>query len=236
MQSEHLRPVVWTSGGTLLLAGLLAAALWAIFIGAPSEQTMGAAQRIVYIHVAVAWLGLLGFVAMGTAGVSYLIRRDLKWDEWFQAAGEVGWLCCGLTLVTGSFWAHEAWGTWWTWDPRLTTSFILWATYSGILIIRVGLEDPHQRARIGAILAVLGALDIPLVVMATRWFRGVHPVSPSMTSGMRATLLITVVAFTAFFVALTVRRRIQLRLAGLLDQLHRQVGVSVDVARGGGSS
>ena len=161
MPPEHSHHVVWTYGRALLLASLIAVALWAIFIGAPSEQTMGAAQRIVYIHVAVAWFGLLGFVAMATAGVSYLIGRDLKWDQWFQAVGEVGWLSCGLTLITGAFWAHEAWGTWWTWDPRLTTSFVLWATYSGILIVRAGLDDPHQRARIGAILAVLGGARHP---------------------------------------------------------------------------
>ena len=89
---------------------------------------MGDAQRIVYVHVAVAWLGLLGFVHRWPARrADVSLRRDLAWDHWSQAAAELGWLCCGLTLVTGSLWAHAAWGTWWTWDPRLTTAFILWA-------------------------------------------------------------------------------------------------------------
>jgi hypothetical protein len=106
-------------------------------------------------------------------------------------------------------WARQAWGTWWEWDPRLTTSFILWVIYSGILLARSSLEDPHRRARTGAVLAILGTLDIPLVVMATRWFRGLHPVSPDMEPSMRITLLIGVAAWTLFFVWLTHRRRVQ---------------------------
>jgi heme exporter protein C len=207
----------------ILTAGLLMAALWAILLLAPTEQTMGHAQRIVYVHVAVAWLGLAGFLVMAGSGVVYLLRRDLTWDQWFQTTGELGWLCCTLTLVTGSLWAHAAWGTWWTWDPRLTTSFIMWAIYSGILIVRAGLEDPHQRARIGAVLAILGLLDIPLVVMATRWFRGIHPVSPEMTPAMRLVLLASVAAFTLLFAMVAVRRRIHLRLEWMADQLQREI-------------
>lgn len=183
---------------------------------------MGHAQRIVYVHVPVAWLGLLGFLVMAGSGVAYLARRDLKWDHWFQAAAELGWMCSGLTLVTGSLWAHEAWGTWWEWDPRLTTAFILWAVYSGILMVRSGLDDPHRRARVGAVLAVLGGLDVPLVVMATRWFRGLHPVAPEMDPLMRLTLLISVVGFTLFFVWLAGRRRVQLGLESLAAELQRQ--------------
>ncbi|MBC8870268.1 MAG: cytochrome c biogenesis protein CcsA [Planctomycetes bacterium] len=208
--------------GYVLVGGLLAGAILAIFLFAPTEQTMGHAQRIVYVHVAVAWLGLLGLLVMAGTGIVYLARRRLAWDHWFQSAGELGWLCCGLTLATGSLWAHEAWGTWWVWDPRLTTSFILWLIYSGILIVRASLEDPHQRARIGAILAILGTLDIPLVVLATRWFRGMHPVSPEMAPTMRITLLVSVIGFTAFFVLLAVRRRAQLQLQCSADKLARE--------------
>jgi len=204
------------------VAGTLAAALLAACFLAPTESSMGHAQRIVYVHVPVAWLGLLGFLVMAGSGVAYLARRDLKWDHWFQAAAELGWMCSGLTLVTGSLWAHEAWGTWWEWDPRLTTAFILWAVYSGILMVRSGLDDPHRRARVGAVLAVLGGLDVPLVVMATRWFRGLHPVAPEMDPLMRLTLLISVVGFTLFFVWLAGRRRVQLGLESLAAELQRQ--------------
>ena len=209
--------------GQVLVAGLLATAILAACFLAPTESTMGHAQRIVYVHVPVAWLGLLAFLTMAGSGLAYLARRDLKWDHWFQAAGELGWLCCGLTLVTGSLWAHEAWGTWWEWDPRLTTAFILWAIYSGVLLARAGIEDPHRRARSGAILAILGALDVPLVVMATRWFRGLHPVSPEMAPLMRTTLLISVVGFTMFFAWLASRRREQLGQEIFAAELQRQV-------------
>jgi len=211
--------------GAILLACLLTAAIGMICCFAPTERTMGHAQRIVYVHVAVAWLGLLGLLVMAGSGIMYLARRDLAWDHWSQAAGELGWLGCGLTLATGSLWAHEAWGTWWEWDPRLTASFILWVICSGILLVRSSLDDAHQRARIGAILAVLGAVDIPLVVMATRWFRGMHPVSPQMEPVMRVTLLVSVAAFTALFAWLAVRRRTQLRLQQGIDEFRRQTAV-----------
>ena len=96
-----------------------------IFLFAPRETTMGDVQRIVYLHVAVAWCGLAGCVVMGLAAAAYLLRRDQAWDRWSQVAGELGWLCSTLTLATGSFWAHEAWNTWWTWEPRLTASLSL---------------------------------------------------------------------------------------------------------------
>jgi heme exporter protein C len=216
------RSAVGTVAWNVLLAGLLALAIWSIFLFAPTEQTMGQAQRIVYVHVSVAWLGLLGLLVMAASGTGYLVRRNLAWDHWLQAAGELGWLCCGLTLITGSLWAHEAWGTWWEWDPRLTTSFILWAIYSGILLVRASVEDPHRRARIGAVLAILGTLDTPLVVMATRWFRGLHPVSPQMEPTMRITLLISVLGFSVLFATLLVRRRGQLDLERWTGELQRQ--------------
>jgi heme exporter protein C len=205
-----------------LVAALLVAAIWTACVYAPTESSMGHAQRIVYVHVPMAWLGLLCFLAMAGAGVMYLALRRLYWDHWAQAAGEAGWLCTTLTLATGSLWAHEAWATWWEWDPRLTAAFILWAIYSGILMVRSGVEDPHRRARVGAVLAILGTLDIPLVVMATRWFRGLHPVSPEMTPEMRMALLIGVVALTAFLGWLIAYRRRLVGLEQLACHLERQ--------------
>ena len=114
-----------------VIACLMVASTWMIFFVAPTEATMGDVQRIVYLHVSVAWCGLAGCLAMGFCGAIYLVRRRLEWDFWSRAAGEVGWLCTTLTLITGSAWAHEAWGTWWTWEPRLTSSLVLWIIYAG---------------------------------------------------------------------------------------------------------
>jgi len=176
-----------------------------------------------YVHIAVAWLALLGFIAMSACGVGYLLTRNLNWDQWSQATGEIGWLCSTLTLVTGSLWAHAAWGTWWTWDPRLVTSFILWALYSGNLILRNGLGDDHQRARLCAVLAIIGVADVPLVVMATRWFRGIHPVSPQMEPSMRYVLLASVIGLTAMMTLLLVRRRTQLQLENRVAQFQMRI-------------
>jgi heme exporter protein C len=200
-------------------AAMVTTAIAAICLLAPTEETMGAAQRIVYIHVSVAWTGLAAFVLMAAAGGMYLFRSDLAWDHWSRAALEIGWLSSSLTLVTGSLWAHATWNTWWTWDPRLTTAFVLWAMYSAALVLRSGAEDPHRRARMGAIVAIVGLLDVPLVIMATRWFRGIHPKSPHMEPTMRLVLLISVVSFTAFFTMLLLLRRSQLRVAEMLEDM-----------------
>jgi heme exporter protein C len=184
-----------------------------IFFVAPTEATMGDVQRIVYLHVAVAWCGLAGCLVMGFCGAMYLVRRRLEWDFWSQAVGEIGWLCTTLTLITGSAWAHEAWGTWWTWEPRLTSSLVLWIIYAGVMLVRSSIEDPHRRGRISGVVALVGVSDVPLVLMATRWFRGVHPVTPEMDPQMRFVLLVSVVSLTALFAYLAMQRRRQLEHA-----------------------
>ena len=207
------------TGLTLLTAVLVVGGVVASSVLAPTEGTMGDVQRVLYVHVAVAWIGLLGFVIMAVAGLLYLIQRDLVWDTWAQAAAELGWLCCGLTLATGSLWAHAVWGSWWTWDPRLTTSLILWMIYSGCLLARGNITDAHLRARLGAVLSLVGLLDLPLVVMATRWFRGIHPVAPPMEPTMRVTLLLSVTGFTVFFSWLLLRRQAQLQVQHMVELL-----------------
>ena len=195
----------------MIVAALPAAVLPAIALLAPTEATMGDAQRILYIHVPVAWLGLLGLLLTAGSGALHLYTRNLSWDQWSQAAAELGWLCCGLTLVTGSLWGHAAWGTWWTWDPRLTSAFILWMIYSGYLLLRGQLDDALRRARLSAVFAVIGAMDVPLVIVAAHWFRGIHPATVTMEPAMRTALWLSVAGFTALFGLLLACRRSQLR-------------------------
>lgn len=216
--SPNRMPMVTLAVGAVV-ACLVVVSMWMIFFVAPTEATMGDVQRIVYLHVSVAWCGLAGCLAMGCCGAVYLVRRRLEWDFWSQAAGEVGWLCATLTLITGSAWAHEAWGTWWTWEPRLTSSLVLWIIYAGIFLVRSSIEDPHRRARISGVLAVVGMSDVPLVLMATRWFRGVHPVTPEMDPRMRLVLLTSVICFTALFAYLAALRRRQLEMSERAMQL-----------------
>ena len=203
----------------LILAALLTLTCYAIFIFAPQEVTMGDTQRIVYLHVAVAWCGLAGCVGMGAMATAYLARPASAWDQWSQAAGEIGWLCTTLTLATGSLWAHEAWNTWWTWEPRLTTSLILWIIFAGYFLVRSSIDDPERRARLSAVIAILAVADVPLIIMATRWFRGIHPVTPQMEPRMRLVLLTSVFCFTALFATLIALRRRQLGLIARVASL-----------------
>ena len=179
---------------------------------APAELTMGSAHRILYVHVSVAWVGLVAFSLMAVCGLGYLLTSKMKWDHWGQASAEIGWICSTLTLLTGSLWAHFAWGTWWTWDPRLLTSFVLWALFSGYFILRAGVDEPHRRATLGAVLAVIGFADVPLVTMATRWYRGIHPVSPEMDPMMQHALLACALGVSAMMALLLIYRCRQLDL------------------------
>jgi len=193
----------------VVVSCLVVASLVLIFFVAPTEASMGHVQRILYLHISVAWCGLTGCIAMAVCGAAFVVRRQLTWDFWSQSSAEVGWLCTTLTLVTGSAWAHEAWGTWWTWEPRLTSSLMLWFIFAGIFLVRSLVDDPYHRARISGGLAILAAADVPLIFMATRWFRGVHPVSPEMEPVMRYVLAAVVFSASVLF-AYLVRRRQQL--------------------------
>jgi heme exporter protein C len=127
MQMTHLAADTWKQliVGALVFS-LLAGVMLTIFLYAPTEITMGHAQRILYLHVSVTWCGLAACLAMGACSAAYMIRRDLVWDCWSQASSEVACLCFTITLASGSLWAHEAWGVWWTWEARLTSALVLW--------------------------------------------------------------------------------------------------------------
>lgn len=220
-------------GGGILALGVLAAFAVAWWL-APTESTMGTVQRIMYLHVPLAWISLLACPAMAALGACYLVRRELRWDCWAGAVAELSWIACTLALVTGSLWARAAWGTWWTWDPRLTTTFILWAIYSGGVLLRRGLADRRRRAQAAAVLAFVGTLDVPLIVMATRWFRGMHPVSPAMEPEMRLALVMSGFAFLGVFAMLLRCRGLQIEAeenaAGLAARL---VNMESNVSLGG---
>jgi heme exporter protein C len=213
-------PVVVSLG----IAAAMATTVWMSLQWAPREASMGDAQRIVYFHVAFAWSGLAASVAMGAAAVLYLARRRIGWDHWSQTAGEIAWLCWTLTLASGSLWAHEAWNTWWTWEPRLTAAFLMWALLSGYFLVRASLDGAERKARISAVLAIVSIADVPMIILATRWFRGMHPVAPEMDSRMRLTLLVSVTSFTVLFGLLGVLRRRQLRQKSQIESFERAAG------------
>ncbi|MGA9042088.1 MAG: cytochrome c biogenesis protein [Terriglobales bacterium] len=158
----------------VLTAILLGYALYQALIVAPTEVTMGNVQRIFYYHVPSAWTAFLLFAVNLVASVIYLIRRNPKADAVAVTAAEVGVVFCTVVLVTGPLWARPVWGIWWTWDMRLTSTLVLWLIYVSYLLLR-RFSSGGQTAVLAAILAIFGALDVPLVYFSIWFFRTQHP-------------------------------------------------------------
>ncbi|HTC62923.1 MAG TPA: cytochrome c biogenesis protein CcsA [Candidatus Saccharimonadales bacterium] len=159
----------------LLMFFLLAAASYGALIWAPTENTMGIVQRIFYFHVASAWSGFISFFIVFFGSVAYLRTRAPKWDWLSVASAEVGVAFFTVVLVTGPIWAKPVWGIWWTWDARLTSSFLLWVLFVSYLVLRTLVEEPERRALVSAVFGIFAALDIPLVYFSIWWFRTQHP-------------------------------------------------------------
>ena len=158
----------------LLTAVLLSYGLYEALIGAPTEQSMGDVQRIFYYHVSSAWTAFLLFTINFVASIVYLIRRSVKADILALVTAEVGVVFCTVVLVTGPLWARPVWGIWWTWDVRLTSTLVLWLIYVSYLMLR-RFSSSGQTPLMAAVLAVFGALDVPLVYFSIRFFRTQHP-------------------------------------------------------------
>jgi heme exporter protein C len=151
------------------------AALVAIFFVVPTDKGLGISQRIFYWHVPAATACFLAFGGAGVASGLFLKTRRLDWDHAAHAAVSVGMVFATIVLATGSIWARTAWGTWWTWDSRLTTFLVLWLVYASYLLLRVFARENEMAPRYAAVLAIVGAVNVPLVMMATRLFRTIHP-------------------------------------------------------------
>jgi heme exporter protein C len=153
-------------------------------------------------------------IAVVLAGsIGYLGTRRESWDRAAAAAGELAVCFIGLTLVTGSIWGKPTWGTWWTWDARLTSTAILFVVFLGYLLLRSVVDDPERAATYAAVLGIAGALDVPIIHFSVVWWRTLHqpptvlkPQAPSMDPTMLAALLVNVAAFVCVFVYLLGRR------------------------------
>src|SRR5436309_13492956 len=199
------------------LTGLvMLAALAIVFLVVPTEADMGIVQRIFYFHVSSAWVAFLGFFLVAAASVVYLWNGSPAADRLAYAAAGAGVLFCTLVLVTGPIWARPIWGVWWTWDPRLTMTVILWAIYASYLMLRAfGGEDEAVR-RYAAVLGIIGVLDIPIIMVSVRLLRGIHPavitrneggsglVDPWMRAGL-AVAALALVLLAGWLIALRMR-------------------------------
>lgn len=200
----------WATLTTMLVAQ------WLIFVVVPTEAQMGIVQRIFYFHVPVAWAAFLCFFVVAGASAVYLWNRSVAADRLAIASAEVGLLFCTLVLITGPIWARPIWGVWWTWDPRLTMTVILWAIYAGYVMLRAFGGDDDATARYAAVLGIVGVLDIPVIRASVRLLQGIHPAVLANREGgsgltdptMRTTLYVSAVAMlllAAWLVALRVR-------------------------------
>jgi heme exporter protein C len=207
-----------TALGWLAAAGLLAGLVMG-FAVAPREATQGNVQRIMYLHVPSVWVAYVAFAVVFAASIVYLARRSAAADRVAHASAELGVLFTGLTIATGSIWGKPTWGTWWTWDARLTSVAILFVMYVGYLLLRGTLEEPERAARAAAVLGIVAALNIPLVHFSVYWWRTLHqppslmkPGGSSMPRAIVAALLVNFAAFSLLYLYFLARRVRVLRL------------------------
>ena len=214
--------IAWIAGLAVL------ATLVRVMFFTPVEVRQGAAQKIFYLHLPAAWVAFMAFALVAFAGLAYLWLRDERLDRFAASSAEVGLVFTTVVLITGPIWAKPVWGTWWTWDARLTSTLFLWFIYLGYIVLRGALDDRAMRARYSAIVGALGALLIPFIHLSVYFFRTLHPRpivgSPdaidALVSGdaaraplppdMLRTLFIALAAFTLLYAAFV---RLRYRLA-----------------------
>ena len=184
----------------------------------PVEARQGLAQKIFYLHVPSAWCTLLAFSLVGIAGGLYLWLEDPRLDRFAAASAEVGVAFATVLLTTGPIWAKPIWGTWWTWDARLTLTLFLFFLFVGYLALRAAVHDRHERARFSAVVGIMGLLLVPFVHLSVYLFRTLHPQpivlkpsEPSLPWEMLRTLLISTAMFTLLYIGyVTIRYGIAL--------------------------
>ena len=200
----------------IVLAGLSAVtvlvALVMVFLYAPREATMGDVQRIFYFHVASAWVGFFAFFVTFLASIAYLAWEKWVWDALALSSAEIGLAFITMTVVTGSLWARPVWGTYWTWEPRLTVSAVQLFVYVAYRRLRAAVDRPQRRARLAAVYGIVAFVTVPLSWFTIRWWRTIHPDILTGGGGMAIaprmvhTLLASLAAFTLLYATLLWQR------------------------------
>ena len=194
----------------ILCAVLMGTALvWALSV-APTEASQGEVQRIFYFHLGSIMPGFIAFFYVAYASVRYLTSRNLQYDRRALVSGEIGLVYCTMVLITGPIWARPTWGVWWAWDARLSSTLVLWFMFLGYVKLREYMDEESQRARVSAVLGIIGACMVPFVYMSTRLFETQHPAPVIMgdeDSGikdvnMQLALIFALAAFMALYAVL----------------------------------
>jgi heme exporter protein C len=210
---------------------LMVVALVAALVLAPREVTMGNIQRLFYFHMPSAWIALgPAFTVVFGLSIAYLVTGKMVYDRWAAASAEIGVLFTTVTLMTGPLWAKPVWGVYWTWEPRLTTTLVLWFIYVGYLLLRSIAGEGERRARFAAVYGIIGWIDVPIVFLSIWWWRTIHPRiltggGFAMDSSMVAALVVSLVAFTLLYACLLVLRagtlNMEAEVSGLRARLRR---------------
>jgi heme exporter protein C len=204
MDAARIGGVAGVAAIPVLAAGLYLGLAWA-----PPDAMMGNVQRIMYVHFP-SWIATaIGYVVALVGSGGYLARRSPRFDWLAHAGVEVGVLFNVSGLVTGSIWGRPTWGVWWTWDPRLTTTAIMLIIFTGYLLVRAFIEDSETRARVAAVVAIVGFLNVPIVYLSVRWWRTLHQIQSSpetVAPEMVVALRVMMGAFALLAVFLVARR------------------------------
>jgi heme exporter protein C len=209
------------------LAGLALTVLfhWQVFFWVPTEASMGIVQRIFYIHLPAAWVAFFAFGIVAICSAVYLWLGIEKLDHAALAAAEGGMIFTTIVLTSGPLWAKLAWGTWWTWEPRLTLTLLLWFIYLGYFMVRNSTDVPEKGKKFAAVVGIVGALNIPLIHLSVLWFRSLHPQpvvartdGPQLHPDMLTTVLTALAAWTLVFLSLYLLRYGTARLEAAADR------------------
>lgn len=197
------RTGIWL--GFVSFGAVIVAQTYAI-LTSPADRDMGHLQKIMYVHVPAAWMTFLSFFVVLVFSVRYLWKRNENDDLIAASAAEVGATFNGLTLLLGMIWGRPAWGVWWVWDARLTSTLVLFLIFVGYLALRAFTEDAQQKARWSAAVGAIGALNVPIVYMSVKWWRTLHQpqsspntLDPAYTFGLR-TNAIAMLLVLIFFI------------------------------------
>ena len=197
---------------SILLFIVVPVGLYFAFFYAPVERVMGIVQKIFYFHVASAWIGFFAFFVTFVASILYLITKKYTFDDIAAASAEIGLAFCTIVILTGPLWARPTWGKFWTWDPRLTSTLLLWFIYVGYVMLRQFMEESQKRAQFSAALGIIGFINVPIVFLSIQWWENtIHPnvvqkggggMHPDMFVAMQVCLFV----FTVIYISLLIRR------------------------------
>jgi heme exporter protein C len=217
---------------TVLSAVMMMVALYLALAGAPEanlqSETGRYAQRIIYFHIATAWVGFLAFFVTFVAGIGYLRTQGRRWDIVALSSAEIGTAFMLGVLVSGSIWAKPAWGVWWVWDERLTISLIQFLVYVGYLMLRASVEDPARRARFAAVYGIVAFISVPINFIAIRLWRTQHPLVFGSAEGglgpnMMFAFFFCLITFTIWYVTLLWHRIRLERFRDDVEQLKQRI-------------